>query len=143
MLRTKAEHTAICRSIRGFCLTCPRLLDGTCKLLTRWAFEYFDQTGPNNVSVRKQFGVSLRVRGNPNRRPQRPLPGEDLDPGLGERWTLRRRGPHLDQNVLGQLRRGNLSLDSEPLGRPLFRCPLPNLAQTWHSKIEIRDENRK
>ena len=34
-----------------------------------------------------------------------------------------RPGPHLDQNVLGQLRRGNLSLDSEPLGRPLFRCP--------------------
>ena len=21
-------------------------------------------------------------------------------------------------------------------------APLPNLAQTWHSKIEIRDENR-
>ena len=40
--------------------------------------------GPNNVSVRKQFGVSLRVRGNPNRRTQRPLPGEDLDPGLGK-----------------------------------------------------------
>ena len=34
-----------------------------------------------------------------------------------------RPGAHLDQNVLGQLRRGNLSLDSEPLGRPLFRCP--------------------
>ena len=34
-----------------------------------------------------------------------------------------RPGPHLDQNVLGQLRRGNLSFDSEPLGRPLFRCP--------------------
>ena len=38
------------------------------------------------------------------------------------RWVVDRPGPHLDQNVLGQLRRGNLSLDSEPLGRPLFRC---------------------
>ena len=34
------------------------------------------------------------------------LPGGDLDPGPGA---------HLDQNVLDQLRRGNLSLDSEPL----------------------------
>ena len=29
--------------------------------------------------------------------------------------------PHLDQNVLGQLRRGSPGLDSGPLGRPLFR----------------------
>ena len=47
-------------------------------------------------------------------------------------------------------RRGSPSLDSGPLGLPLFPPPawpgqrlLPYLAQTWHSKIEIRDENRK
>ena len=40
------------------------------------------------------------------------LPGGDLDPGPGRTWT---------RTLLGQLRRGNLSLDSEPLGRPLFR----------------------
>ena len=34
-----------------------------------------------------------------------------------------RPGPHLDQNVLGQLRRGNLSLDSEPLGCFFSRRP--------------------
>ena len=41
-------------------------------------------------------------------------------------------------------------LDSEPLGWPLFRRPhgpvsgpLPDFAETWHSKIEIRDESRK
>ena len=78
------------------------------------------------------------------------LPGEDLDPGPGQRWTLRRPGPHLDQNVLGQLRGSSPGLDSEPLGRPLSlppvwpgQRPLPNLAQTWHSKIEIRDPYQK
>ena len=69
------------------------------------------------------------------------LPGGDLDP---------RPGPHLDQNVLGQLRRGSLGLDSG-LSGGLFsaarkvsgQSPLPYLAQTWHSKIEIRDQTRK
>ena len=49
-----------------------------------------------------------------------------------------------------RLCRGSPGLDSGPLGRPLFRrCtatvsdPLPPFAQTWHSKIEIRDQNRK
>ena len=40
----------------------------------------------------------------------------------GERWTSRRPGLHLDQNVLGLLRRDSLGLDSGPLGWPLFRC---------------------
>ena len=69
---------------------------------------------------------------------------------LGQDGHLRRPGPHLDQNVLDPIRRGSPGLDSGPLGRPFFRrCngpvsdPLPPLAQTWHSKIEIRDENRK
>ena len=49
-----------------------------------------------------------------------------------------------------RLRRGSPGLDSGPLGRPLFRrCTAlsaarsPPLAQTWHSKIAIRDENRR
>ena len=29
--------------------------------------------------------------------------------------------PHLDQNLLGPLRRGSPGLDSGPIGRPLFR----------------------
>ena len=39
---------------------------------------------------------------------------------LGKDGHLRRPGPHLDQNVLGQLRGSSPGLDSEPLGRPLF-----------------------
>ena len=30
------------------------------------------------------------------------LPGEDPGSGPGERWTSRRPGPHLDQNVLAR-----------------------------------------
>ena len=61
-----------------------------------------------------------------------------------------RPGPHLDQNVLGQLRRGNLSLDSEPLGRPLFRrcaalsaarSPLWRKRGTRKSRLETKTEN--
>ena len=40
----------------------------------------------------------------------------------GERWTSSRPGLHLDQNVLGLLRRDSPGLDSGPLGWPLFRC---------------------
>ena len=78
------------------------------------------------------------------------LLGDDPGSGPGARWKSIRPGPHLDQNVLGELRCGIPGLDSGPLGWPLFRRPhgpvsgpLPPLAQTWHSKIEIRDENRK
>ena len=55
---------------------------------------------------------------------------------LGKDGTLRRPGPHLDQNVLGQLRGSSPGPDSEPLGRPLFpppawpdQRPLPNLGR--------------
>ena len=76
--------------------------------------------------------------------------GEDLDPGPGQRWTLRRPGPHLDQNVLGQLRGSSPGPDSEPLGRPLFpppawpdQRPLPNLAKrgTRKPRLETHTEN--
>ena len=54
---------------------------------------------------------------------------------------------HLDQNVLA--RYATVAPASRPPGglfsaaaRPGQR-PLPSLAQTWHSKIRIRDESRK
>ena len=52
--------------------------------------------------------------------------------------------------MLGQLRRGNLSLDSEPLGRPLFRrcaalsaarSPLWRKRGTRKSRLETKTEN--
>ena len=68
------------------------------------------------------------------------LPGGDLDP---------RPGPHLDQNVLARYASvapasilglsGGLFSDA---ARPGQR-PFSYLAQTWHSKIGIRDECRK
>ena len=68
------------------------------------------------------------------------------DDGGGEGYNA----PHLDQNVLGQLRLGSSGLDSGLLGSLLSPPPawpgqrlLPYPAQTWHSKIEIRDEIRK
>ena len=74
------------------------------------------------------------------------LPDEDLDARLGERWTSRRPGPHLDQNVLA---RYAAVVPASILGlsgglfsaavRPLFSY----WAQTWHSKIAIRDKTRK
>ena len=113
-------------------------------------FERGDTNAPWRVTLRPAIRVPPYVAGK--HRPETGCHAPGRRPGSrpGERWTSRRPGPHLDQNVLGQLRRGNLSLDSEPLGRPLFRCPegpgqspLPYLAQTWHSKIAIRDETRK
>ena len=51
----------------------------------------------------------------------------------------------LDQNLLGQLCHGSPGLDSglfSAAARPGQR-PFSYWAQTWHSKIGIRDENRK
>ena len=68
------------------------------------------------------------------------LPGGDLDPGPG---------PHLDQNVLAGYATVALASILDPSGglfsdaaRPGQR-PFSYWAQTWHSKIEIRDDNRK
>ena len=59
-------------------------------------------------------------------------------------------GGDLDQNVLAGYAAVALALILDPSGRPLFRrCTArsatrsPPLAQTWHSKIEIRDQYRK
>ena len=71
----------------------------------------------------RRFGVSARAGKTPSSNGMLRSLGEDLDPGPGQRWTLRRPGPHLDQNVLGQLRGSSPGLDSEPLGRPLFPPP--------------------
>ena len=64
-----------------------------------------------------------------------------------ETWTQARAAPGPER--ASRLRHSSPGLDSGPLGRPLFRrCTAlsathsPPLAQTWHSKIEIRDENR-
>ena len=68
------------------------------------------------------------------------LPGEDLGPGPG---------PYLDQNVLaGYATVAQVSILG--LSGGLFsaaarpgQCPFSYWAQTWHSKIAIRDEYRK
>ena len=62
------------------------------------------------------------------------------DDGGGEGYNV----PHLDQNVLAPA--SILGLSGDLFSRrhtvPGQHSP-PYLAQTWHSKIEIRDENRK
>ena len=64
-----------------------------------------------------------------------------------ETWT--RPGPHLDQNVLARCAAVALASTLDPSGslfsapaRPGQR-PFSYWAQTWHSKIGIRDEYRK
>ena len=62
-----------------------------------------------------------------------------------------RHGPHLDQNVLAGYAAVVLALILGPLRAASFPMPYgarsatcsPTLAQTWHSKIEIRDQYRK
>ena len=68
------------------------------------------------------------------------LPGGDLDPGPG---------PHLDQNVLAGYAKVALASILDPssglfsdAARP-GQCPFSYWAQTWHSKIAIRDESQK
>ena len=48
----------------------------------------------------RRFGFSARAGKTPSSNGMLRSLGEDLDPGPGQRWTLRRPGPHLDQNVL-------------------------------------------
>ena len=74
---------------------------------------------------------------------------QQRDATLPGRRTGARSGPHMDQNVLARytsvapasilgLSGGLFSAAARPGQRPFFY-----LAQTWHSKIEIRDESRK
>ncbi len=77
-------------------------------------------------------------------------PGRRPRSRTGERWTSRKAGATPGSERASPPRRGIPGLDSGSLRWPLFRCPhgpvsgpLPALAQTWHSKIEIRDQNRK
>ncbi len=58
----------------------------------------------------RRFGFSARAAKTPSSNGMLRSLGEDLDPGPGQRWTLRRPGPHLDQNVLGRLRGSSLSI---------------------------------
>ena len=62
-----------------------------------------------------------------------------------ETWIQARAAPGPER--ASRLRHSSPGLDSGPLGRPLFRrCTAlpatrsPPLAQTWHSKMGIRDE---
>ena len=96
------------------------------------------------------WGVSEAMSAIRVPRTRRENPIQQRDATLPGGRPGSRPGPRLDQNVLARYAAGNPGLDSGPLGWPLFRCrtapgqrPLLPLAQTWHSKIEIRDENRK
>ena len=70
------------------------------------------------------------------------LPGEDPGSGPGARWKSSRPGPHLDQNVLGELRCGILGLDSGPLGWPLFRRRTARSAPVLPFSANVALENR-
>ena len=69
-------------------------------------------------------------------------PGRRTWTQASERWTSRRPGPHLDQNVLGQLRRGSPGLDSGPLRWPLFRCRTARSAPAPLFGANVALENR-
>ena len=99
----------------------------------------------------RRFGFSARAGKTPSSNGMPRSLGGDLDPGPGQRWTLRRPGPHLDQNVLAGYRRGSsLGLDSEFLGWPFFRHPdgpVSALSPIWRkrgtrkSRLETNTEN--
>ena len=88
----------------------------------------------------RRVGFSVRAGENNVQQRDATLPGGDLDPGPG---------PHLDQNVLAGYATVALAsiLDSSgglfsDAARP-GQCPFSYWAQTWHSKIAIRDESQK
>ena len=75
---------------------------------------------------------------------------EDLDPGLGKDRHQGGLGRNLDQNVLARyaaVARASILDASRVASFPPPHGPVsgppPYLAQTWHSKIGIRDECRK
>ena len=88
----------------------------------------------------RRFGFPVRAGKTPS--------SNGMPRSRAETW-IQARAAHGPERA-SWLRRGSPGLDSGPLGRPLFRrCTAlsatrsPPLAQTWHSKIEIRDQNRK
>ena len=88
----------------------------------------------------RRFGFLRTRRENNVQQGDATLPGGDLDPGPG---------PHLDQNVLAGYATVALASILDPSG-DLFsdaarpgQCPFSYWAQTWHSKIAIRDESQK
>ena len=87
----------------------------------------------------RRFGFSARAGKTPS--------SNGIPRSRAETWIQARAAPGPER--ASPLRRGSPGLDSGPLSglfsaaaRPVQR-PLPYLAQTWHSKIEIRDEYRK
>ena len=88
----------------------------------------------------RRFGFPVRAGKTPS--------SNGMPRSRAETWIQARAAPGPER--ASRLRRGSPGLDSGPLGRSLFRrCTAlsatrsPPLAQTWHSKIEIRDQNRK
>ena len=88
----------------------------------------------------RRFGFPVRAGKTPS--------SNGMPRSRAETWIQARAAPGPER--ASRLCRGSPGLDSGPLGRPLFRrCTalsatrFPPLAQTWHSKIEIRDQNRK
>ena len=85
------------------------------------AHELFEKYGSIRAELGKacgeKFYPTLLVTARPvlGRRELLLRPGRRPGSKPGERWTSRRPGPNLDQNLLGQLRRGGPGLDSEPL----------------------------
>ena len=75
-------------------------------------FERGDTNAPWRVTLRPAIRVPPYVAGKHHPETGCHAPGRRPGSRPGERWTSRRPGPHLDQNVLGQLRRGSLGLDS-------------------------------
>ena len=67
-------------------------------------------------SLRHALRGAPYAQGNIVQKRDATLPGRRPGSMPGERWTSRRPGPQLDQNLLAQLRRGSPGLDSGSLG---------------------------
>ena len=91
----------------------------------------------------RRFGFPVRAGKTPSSNGMSRSQGGDLDPGLGKDGHQGGPGLHLDQNVLGQLRRGSLGLDSglsdglfSAAGRP---CQRPTTSFGANVALENRD----
>ena len=79
-----------------------------------WPIFSFADHIPRRVTLRPAIRVPRARKETPPKTGCH-TPGRRPGSKPGERWTSRRPGPNLDQNLLGQLRRGGPGLDSEPL----------------------------
>ena len=112
-------------------------------------FERGDTNALWRVTLRRRFGFPRTWQGNTVQKRDATLPGEGLDPGLGKdghqggpgrTWTRTCYGSYAavaSASILVS------RVASFPPPDGLVSGPPPYLAQTWHSKIGIRDECRK